>query len=652
MPLHGTDGSQRQLLVAHRRPLPMDVAVILDSVGTQLVLAVERVGLTQVLHERRSEARFRSLVKNASDVILIIGMDGRLKSETPSLQGVLGYTPQAIEAMPINQLLHQDDTPQALALIDSMLSGSHPAAVRTEWRVRHADGRWLQMEVLGNDLSGDANVAGVVLVLRDVTERRRLEDELRHRAFHDGLTNLANRVLFHEHVEHALTRRDREDRSVCVLVLDLDDFKLVNDTLGHGAGDDLLVLVGKRLLGCLRVGDTAARLGGDEFGVVTESDAPGMIPTALVERITEAMRAPFAVAGTEVTVRVSIGVSVASIETHLAADMLREADLALYAAKSAGKATFRFFEPGLQQAVLHRLEQRAALDKAIAGSQLCVYYQPIVRLADGRITGVEALVRWNHPERGIVGPVEFISVAEESGLVIPLGRWVLNKACADLADWQRRLPEARGLRMSVNVSARQLQAPRFVQTVEQCLVDSGIRPTSLTLELTESVLVQDDETILQELQALRAKGIRLALDDFGTGYSSLSYLHRFPMGTLKIDRSFVVGMGREDGMGLVNAIVSIGHSLGLDLVAEGIEDPCQARELNLVGCQYGQGYLYARPMPAGCLEELLTHQNPAAWAAGFPEARLLPGSGTRPLLPPLTCPATQVVGARSEEGRP
>ena len=610
IPMSGADGARRRLLLAHSDPLPPDVVAVLDAVGDQLTLAVERVALTQVLHERRSEARFRSLVQNASDVILIIGANGRVQAETPSLQGILGYAPEAVASMSIGQLLHPDDTAQALALIESMLSGSHRAAVRTEWRVRHADGRWLQMEVLGNDLSGDAHVAGVVLVLRDVTERKRLEDELRHQAFHDGLTNLANRVMFNEQVENALMRRGRQGMSVSVLVLDLDDFKLVNDTLGHGAGDELLVHVGRRLQGCLRVGDTAARLGGDEFAVCTESEIPGAAPTALVQRIMEAIHAPFAVAGTEITARASIGVSVANRSTDCAADMLREADLALYAAKSAGKATFRFFEPSLHQAVLNRLEQRAALGKAIDEGQLCLFYQPIVRLPDARIVGVEALVRWNHPERGFVGPAEFIPVAEESGLVIPLGRWVLDQACADLADWQRRIPQARKLRMSVNVSARQLQSGQFAETVQRCLLERGVRPSSLTLELTESVLVQDDKVILQRLQSLQSRGITLALDDFGTGYSSLSYLHRFPIGVLKIDRSFVLGMAREDGMALVDAIVSIGHSLGLDLVAEGIEHDDQARQLESLGCQYGQGYLFARPMPADALEVLLTQQPP------------------------------------------
>lgn len=614
--MSGPGAPRRRLLVAHSKPLPPDVASVLDAVGAQLVLAVDRVALSQALHERRSEARFRSLVQNASDVILIVGANGRLEAETPSVQGVLGYTPTAIASMTITQLLHRDDTELALALIESMLSGSHPAAVRTEWRVRHADGRWLQMEVLGNDLSGDANIAGIVLVLRDVTERKRLEDELRHQAFHDGLTNLANRVMFHEQVGNALARRDRQGMSVSVLVLDLDDFKLVNDTLGHGAGDELLVQVGRRLVGCLRTGDTAARLGGDEFAVCTESETHGAAPTALVERIAEALHAPFVVAGNEIVARVSIGVSVAGATTTGAADMLREADLALYAAKNAGKATFRFFEPALHQAVLNRLDQRAALERAIEEGQLCVWYQPIVRLADAHIVGVEALARWNHPDRGFVGPSEFIPLAEESGLVIPLGRWVLNQACHDLADWQRRVPQAADLHMSVNVSARQLQSAQFTETVQQCLREHGVQPSSLTLELTESVLVQDDDVILQRLQSLQSRGITLSLDDFGTGYSSLSYLHRFPIGTLKIDRSFVLGMEREDGAALVDAIVSIGHSLGLGLVAEGIEHGDQARRLQALGCQFGQGYLFARPMDADALESLLRGSGTPSVPAG------------------------------------
>ena len=633
VPLSRPEGPCRRLLVARAEPLPLDVLAMLDAVGAELTLAIERVELARVVHERRSEARFRSLVQHASDVILIVDAQGRVKAETPSVRDVLGYTPEVVATMTISGLLHPGDADQAIALIDSMLSGARSTAVRTEWRVRHADGRWVQMEVLGNDLSEDAHVAGVVLTLRDVTERKRLEDQLRHRAFHDSLTSLANRALFNDRVENALRRRERRGSAVSVLLLDLDDFKLVNDTLGHGAGDELLVQLADRLKGCLRPEDTAARLGGDEFAVCTESDCDGFSPTVLVNRILDAIRTPFQVAGTTVAGRVSIGVSVASEETRTAADMLREADLALYAAKGAGKATFRFFEPSLHEAVLARLEHRAALEKAIAEGQLCLYYQPIVRLADTRVVGVEALVRWNHPDRGVVGPADFIPVAEESGLILPLGRWVLDRACADLARWQRHIPQAEGLSMNVNVSARQLHSSQFVEMVNDCLAAHGISPSSLSLEITESVLVQDEDGILRSLRTLHDQGITLALDDFGTGYSSLSYLHRFPMGALKIDRSFVVGMDREDGVALVDAIVGIARSLGLDLVAEGIETDEQAHQLELLGCQSGQGYLYARPLPASALEDLLAHDALTLAAGAAPAPAMGPAATQRCCLP-------------------
>ena len=378
-------------------------------------------------------------------MIVVAQRNGPWTSVTPSIEVVLGYQREVVETLDIAELLHPDDASQAAVLVESMLAGGRSGPIRTEWRLRHADGRWIPMEVIGNDLSHDPEVNGVVLTLRDISDRRVLEEELRHRAFHDSLTDLPNRVLFNDRVDQALSRMQRRGTMVSVLMIDLDDFKLVNDTLGHAAGDKLLVLIGARLTGCLRQDDTAARLGGDEFAVCAEFDPAAEFDlTALATRIIDAFREPFSLGDSELTVRLSIGISTVGDHTRVAADMLREADLALYAAKNSGKGTFRFFDPELQEAALDRLERRTALENAIESGQLRLYYQPIVRLTDGVITGLEALVRWQHPVEGLVPPLDFIPLAEQSGLIIPLGEWVLNQACADLSRWQRSWPTAFG----------------------------------------------------------------------------------------------------------------------------------------------------------------------------------------------------------------
>jgi EAL domain-containing protein (putative c-di-GMP-specific phosphodiesterase class I) len=366
------------------------------------------------------------------------------------------------------------------------------------------------------------------------------------------------------------------------------------------------------------------RLGGDEFAICIEVAAggqPDVVGTA--QRILDVVRAPFSVAGADVAARVSIGVSTANDRTEGAADMLREADLALYAAKSAGKGSCHFFEPSLHRTVLARLEQRAALEDAIEGEQLVLHYQPVRRLGDGEIVGMEALVRWQHPQRGLVPPMEFIPLAEETGLVVPLGRWVLEQACADFSRWQRSWIEGNGrpLRVAVNVSPRQLQSTDFLKVVDETLARHHMDPSWLTLEITEGVLVQDSDEVMTRLRALHDRGIALATDDFGTGYSSLSYLHRFPIQILKIDQSFVRGMDEHDERRkILHAIVSLASSLGLELVAEGVERESQALELQELGCEYGQGFHLGRPVDAAAMEDLLDRASRGRLAASSREA--------------------------------
>jgi predicted signal transduction protein with EAL and GGDEF domain len=403
------------------------------------------------------------------------------------------------------------------------------------------------------------------------------------------------------------------------------------------AGDQLLVAAGQRLRGCLRDGDTAARLGGDEFAVCAEfgGSGPGSGAQALAERIVEAFNEPFALGGIQVAASVSIGVAVAGAATTGAVDMLREADLALYAGKNAGKRTYRFFEPGLQEAASARLAGRAALEAAINNDELRLHFQPIVRLSDGCIVGAEALVRWEHPDRGLVPPAEFIPLAEESGLVVPLGAWVLDRACAQLKRWSTGYPGTGQFKMTVNVSPRQLHAGDLLETVERALAKHGLGPQGLTLEITESVLVQDDKNIRACLSSLDQRGVSFALDDFGTGYSALSYLQRFPLKTLKIDRSFVAVMDGTGGRALIDAIIAMANSLGLEVVAEGIEFEGQARQLAALGCQFGQGYFYARPMAADALEALLAKGGPLSPAGSYPSlgAGPVPVDAVAPSLP-------------------
>ena len=606
--VRGSAGLRRRVLLAHRGRLRFDAEDLIDALASELTLAADRVALTEDLHRRKVEARFRSLVQNASDVILVSQSSGRVRSETPSLQAVLGYESDEIGTLGLSGLVHPEDAEMAIAQVEALLTGSRTGPLEAEWRVRHADGHWLHMEVIANDLSRDPHVAGIVLTMRDVSRRKVLEEELRHQAFHDSLTGLANRVRFDALVEDALLRGRRGGNDVAVVFMDVDDFKFVNDTLGHPAGDELLVKLADRIMACLRPGDVAARLGGDEFAICLESDDRDAVDLAtFAQRILDTTREPFAVAGTELVVRMSIGISVADTTTRGAAEMLREADMALYAAKNAGKGCYRFFECSLHEAAVSRLEKRAALEKAIDAGQLRVHYQPIVRLSDGEMVGLEALVRWQHPTLGLVSPQEFVPLAEESGLVVPMGNWVLDQACSDLARWHRLAPAgAPRLRVSVNVAARQLQSAAFLAVVDAALARHDLDPASLTLEITESALVNDSAPIVGRLSALHDRGIALALDDFGTGYSSLSYLHRFPIDVLKIDRSFVSGMDTTtDRTMILDAIVSLARSLDLRIVAEGVEHPVQARRLAELGCEYAQGYLYSKPVAAHAVDRMV-----------------------------------------------
>ncbi|HEX4579334.1 MAG TPA: EAL domain-containing protein [Candidatus Dormibacteraeota bacterium] len=421
----------------------------------------------------------------------------------------------------------------------------------------------------------------------------RLEAKLEHQAFHDSLTGLANRALLAQRIQTALLHGPRDD--FAVLLLDVDDFKTVNDTLGHPAGDQLLIEIAQRLSSCLEPADTAARLGGDEFAVMLRSTARVDDAVAVADRILAALRRPFNLAAWDVTVRGSIGVVIDNPSVASVDDLLSSADIAMYRAKAQGKDQCVVFEPLMHVEVLARHQLRADLERAVSGRELRVHYQPIVSLTTGEVIGAEALVRWAHPVRGMVGPDEFIPIAEESGLIVPLGRFVLDEACRQLSAWQRTLPS---LHLSVNVSARQLQEPELVNDVAGIFARHGVNPNRLTLEVTEHVMVNDARAV-DALRDLRSRGTKIAVDDFGTGYSSLSCLRDLPIDSLKIAKPFVDRLARsDDDRALATSVVGLAHSLRLDTVAEGIERPDQAEVLRAAGCRCGQGFLFSRALPA------------------------------------------------------
>ena len=438
---------------------------------------------------------------------------------------------------------------------------------------------------------------------------RRL-DQLARQAFRDSLTSLPNRALFMDRLAHALTRTERRGEQLAVLFLDLDRFKVVNDSLGHGVGDQLLIGVSQRLAACLRPEDTIARLGGDEFAILLEDVKDERGPTSAADRLTGELQQPFVVEGREVVITVSIGIAMSTARRMTPEDILRDADLAMYHAKCKGKARYEVFDKSMNAPAQERMDLELDLRNAVARGEFVLHYQPVVELPTGRITEVEALVRWKHPQRGLLFPADFVGLSEETGLIVPLGRWVLHEACRQTRQWQLAAP-AMKLASSVNLSARQLQQPGLVEEIDAVLRETRLDPSALRLEITETVVMHDAPTTLAKLEALKALGVQLAIDDFGTGYSSLGYLKRFPVDTLKIDRSFVKGIGRDvEDSAIVRAVITVAKSLGLSVTAEGIETADQLDQLRTLGCDHGQGYFFAKPMTSDRVPALLVATSP------------------------------------------
>ena len=578
---------------------PVNTMTVIIFVLTLLVMVRQGVISRDdaLLRERRAaglvEARYASLIKNATDVIVICSSDGQLRFASPAAQRTLGVDPEAVVGRSLLDLWTDGDRDRLAAFLAEVAASPQGRVVGPIELVVETRDRRGTLECVGSNLADDPAIAGLALNLRDVSERKVLEEQLRKLAFHDPLTLLANRSLFWNRVEHALALAQRTQQRVAVMFLDLDNFKNVNDSLGHDVGDRLLQAAAQRLVKSTRPSDTVARLGGDEFAILLE----GLRDERDVERIAGPVSAsfgqPLLVDGRETETTASIGVA-CSRPGDDAEQLLRNADIAMYNAKAAGKARCVVFEPHMQEQLHDRLRLEQDIDLALTRNEFFVEFQPVVDLTTRELLGVEALVRWQHPERGRVMPGNFIAVAEESGRIVELGRQVLVDACRQVRVWSQALPHGRGLRVAINISGRHLQQGDLIGDVRHALDVSGLDPGSLVIELTESTIMQNTEANLDRFRELKALGVRLAIDDFGVGYSSLSYLHRFPIDILKIDRAFVSRLTEQDGgPELARAVVMLGTTLGLETVAEGIENEEQVRSLLDLGCVAGQGFLFA-----------------------------------------------------------
>jgi diguanylate cyclase (GGDEF)-like protein/PAS domain S-box-containing protein len=575
--------------------------------------------VAEVLRERgnlqRSEERFRSLIENSSDVILILDSDLSVRWASDSLRTVIGPSPEAVIGSSVEGMIHSDDRARVLRALRDGLGESGRSSV-LECRVLDTRGGVHNVDVHVAQLLEDPAVEGIVLNVRDVTLGRELEERLLHQALHDPLTNLPNRLLLVDRLEHELSRRrSPAEFGPAVLFIDLDGFKTVNDTQGHHAGDHLLQQVAERLQRLMRPGDTIARMGGDEFAVIVVN-SPGPAEIDLVAaRLVTAMATPFHVEGHDLLISSSAGVSMSVSGGESAGDLLQQADLAMYRAKELGGNRAEVFVPELKSSVQRRLDTESALRSALANGEFLLHYQPILELAARRMLGTEALIRWRMPDGTMVPPLDFIPLAERCGLIVEIGRWVLRTACEQTRRWQLELPESESLSVSVNISARQLRESSFADDVLGALRDSGLAPTSLILEVTESVLVEDIERACAILARLRDEGIRIAIDDFGTGYSSLSYLRMLPVDIIKLDRSFVTGITASSATSAVaRSIVTLADALGLVVVAEGIETSTQLDELVRLGCGFGQGFHFSRPIPTAELERVAQTLRPTATA--------------------------------------
>jgi diguanylate cyclase (GGDEF)-like protein/PAS domain S-box-containing protein len=589
--------------------------VVIGQFVTQLFVGVRRMSVREINLQtevvlgttelQAREARFSALVENSSDLVTIVDRDGTILFQSPSVARVLGWDADSTEGTSFVAAFHDSDQQRWRTIVDFLVEESDGEMVG-EWQVRHADGSWRFLQSIVTNLIHEPSIGGLVLNSRDVTDQKTLEDQLRHQAFHDQLTGLANRALFAEHLDQALRRQSRIGGELAVLFIDLDEFKTVNDLHGHTLGDELLKQAAERLRTTLRTADAIARIGGDEFAALFEGVTLGLDTSAATERVIESFAQPFLINSLEVFVTASMGMALNDSGTESAEDLIRNADLAMYAAKSTNKGCCEVFSTNMHSTILDRMQMELDLRRALDQSEFEAYYQPIVTLPSGTIVGAEALIRWNHPQRGLVMPGEFIGVAESSGIIVQIGAWILHHACQEFEGLTRGVAGGQNLGLSVNLSTRQLSDPLLMDTVRGALANSGLDARRLTLEITESAIMEDVPNTFRVLTELRSFGVKIAIDDFGTGYSSLSLLSEIPVDTIKIDQSFVTNVAKRPEPGrLIRAIQSLANDFGLRTVAEGVEDLDQLKVLEGLQCQAAQGFYFARPQPAAQLAELL-----------------------------------------------
>lgn len=570
----------------------------LESTNDHLVQEIaEREKVEQAL--RKSETRFRLLAENMSDLVCLHEPNGKYIYVSPSCETLLGFSFREMIGLDPYQFFHPDDLEHIrLTAHQPVLRGD---LISTTYRFRKKSGDYIWLETIARPILNDAGqVTQLQTTSRNVTERVLVQAQLTHDALHDTLTNLPNRVLFMEQVELALKQaKHRADYQFTVMFIDLDRFKLVNDSLGHLIGDQLLVAIARNLESCLRPNDMVARLGGDEFTILLD-DTPDLTTVLkIVDRIQSGLRAPLMLEGHTMFTNASIGIVFGSQQYEQAIDLLRDADTAMYRAKEGGRNCYEIFNEAMHIQAMERLHLENALRQALEQDEFIVHYQPIFELKSRKLAGFEALVRWQHPTRGVVYPNDFIAVAEDSGLISRLGKSVLDQACQQLHDWQAQYPYAQYITISVNISSQQFRQPDLIQQLDEVLATTKIKGANLKLEITESMLIENLDTVSQLLDQIKQRQIQLSIDDFGTGYSSLSYLHRLPIDTLKIDRSFVTQMNADlDGQGIVRAIINLAHTLGMDVIAEGVETIEQLEQLQALDCEFGQGYFFSKPVSA------------------------------------------------------
>ena len=578
--------------------------VVAGVISTYATDWIERTLEKGISARRSADARFRAVFEQSGVGVALLTANGQVVEANHALAELLGSTPDALRGEPLHGFCPADDAEQVAAMEAEVSQGMRvTASIETRYVRQDGDVVWGSLTLTRADDTRDARLIAVV---QDVTHRKSLEKELLRQAFYDQLTGLANRALFRDRVQHALTRASREREQVAVMFLDLDNFKGTNDTLGHAAGDDLLSIVASRLLNATRGCDTVARLGGDEFAVLLENVRGEEDATIVADRISQALSNPVELSS-NVTVRVSasIGIARATPEDGVE-ELLRNADVAMYAAKGGSRGSHVFFDASMHAALVDRVTMESDLRRALEEGEFWVAYQPIVALESHQVLGIEALLRWEHPTKGNIPPNDFISLAEETGLIVRIGGWVLREACLRTAAWNAQRADGMAFSVTVNLSVRQLESPSLVADVESALAAASLSPSLLVLEITENALMHRTEATLARLHELKQVGVRLAIDDFGTGYSSLSYLQQFPVDILKIDRSFTDGLmrGTHDDA-LARTIIALGDLLTLRTIAEGVEHARQHNRLRDLGCDYGQGYLFSRPLAPADMDRLL-----------------------------------------------